>query len=188
MKLLVLEDDLRAYPSPEAAMIPEFKALIRRDRGSPGDSQGKKKQKAAREFAYIYHICSHESPYRSYEGEYREEKVRTDVFHDMPEWRADKDVKAAKDKYEELTDTELTMLLKGATSAVNKLRGYFETVDFTALDEQGRPIYTAKDVVSNLSNLGKVVEGLERLKEQVEKEELGNSANRKGVEVNRFSE
>jgi hypothetical protein len=188
MKLLVIEDDLRAYPAPEVAGVEEFKELVKRDRGSPGDSQGRKKQRAARELAYIYHMVSPDSPYRVYDADLREELICRDLFHDYPEWRLDDVVTAAMEKYKELKQTELSLLLVGATAAVNKLRSYFETVNFTDIDENGRPVYSAKDVVSNLSNLGKVVEGLQNLKEQVEKEELGNSANRKGVTTNKYSE
>jgi len=188
MDLLRVEDDLRAYPSPEIANIPEFKELIRRDRGSPGDSQGRMKQRAAREFAYIYHVASHQSPYRVYDGDLREEEVRKDIFHDMPEWKPDSILEAALAKYRALTETELTKLLSGAVSAVNKLRDYFEKVNFTDVDADGRPIYNAKDVVSNLANLGKVVEGLQKLKEQVEKDELGSAQNRRGVDTNKYSE
>lgn len=188
MDLLRVEDNLRAYPVPEMAMIPEFKKIIRRDKGSPGDSQGQKKQRAAREFAYIFHTCSHKSPYRVYEGDFRRQKVKEDIFHDMPDWKQDEFVRAAEDRFRELSETELVKLLQGAISAVNKLRGYFQSVNFTDVDEQGRPIYTAKDVVSNLANLGKVVEGLQKLKEQVDKEETGEIQNRAGVKTNTFSE
>jgi len=188
MQLLKLEDDLRAYPAPEVADIPEFRALVKRDKGSPGDSQGRKKQRAARELAYIYHMSSYESPYRVYEEDLRRDLLQKDVFHDMPEWKEDKLVREALSKYEELSQSEMTLLLGAAISAVNKLKSYFNGINFADVDEQGRPLHTAKDVVSNLANLGKVVEGVQKLKEQVEKDQLGSNTNRRSVKTNKFSE
>lgn len=43
-------------------LIPEFAALIKADRGSPGDYRGDKKRKAIRQFTYIYYMLSYSSP------------------------------------------------------------------------------------------------------------------------------
>lgn len=40
----------------EILTVPEFKEILRRDKGSEGDSDGRKKYKAFKEFAYIYHM------------------------------------------------------------------------------------------------------------------------------------
>jgi hypothetical protein len=188
MQLLVIDNDLRAYPAPEIANIAEFKALIRRDKGSPGDSGGKLKQRASRELAYIFHMVDHGSPYRIYIDDLREIEVKKDLFRDYPAWEEDQVVRDAMAKYRQLRDTEMILLLKAATSAVNRLKDYFDNVSFTTIDDEGRPLHSAKDVVSNLANLGKVVEGLQKLREQVEKDELGTNANRRGVETNPYNE
>ena len=188
MELLVISDDLRAYPRPEFANVDEFKKLIRRDRGSPGDSGGKKKQRASMELAYIFHLVDPGSPYRVYEESLRAEKVKGDLFKDYPDWEPDPILEAALAKYCDLKRTPTTELLKAAMSAVNKLTDYFDKLDFTLTDDNGRPIYNAKDVVSNLSNLGKVVEGLQKLREQVEREESQGTVNRKSVKTSKYSE
>ena len=38
------------------------------------------------------------------------------------------------------------------------------------MDDNGKPIFHAKDLIANLSNMGKVVDGLSRLEEIVKKE------------------
>ena len=79
-------------------------------------------------------------------------------------------------------------MLKAARSAVNKLKNYFEIVDLTAIDDNGRPVYQAKDLVANLSKMADVVAGLSKLEEQVKKDEQSKSPNRGGVVVNKYSQ
>ena len=55
------------------------------------------------------------------------------------------------------------------------------------MDDNGKPIFHAKDLINNLDKMGKVVEGLNRLEELVRKEEQANNSNRGGVEVNKYS-
>lgn len=188
MQLLLLDDNLRAYPAPEAVHIREFRALIRRDRGGTGDTQGRKKVRAVRELTYIYHCISHQSPYANTHFEYREEKVRQNIFGEASTWQPDVIVIDAMQKYEELISTPSVELLKAGTRASQKLIVYFDEVDLTELDDKGRPIYSSRDLVMNLSNLGKVVEGLLKLQEQVEKDLMGEHKNRKSVRTNEFSE
>lgn len=188
MELLIIEDDLRAYPHPALANIEEFKTLIRRDRGSPGDSQGRKKQRAARELAYIYHMEHYESSYAGYAEDLRHEQLLKDLFHDDPDWEPDEVVEAARDKFVELSMTPLKRLLRSAIATVRKLEKYFDSVDFTEMDEKGRLIYDAKDVIGNISNLGKLVDGVKKLEEQVEKDEMGSNKNRRNVQTNEYSE
>tara|TARA_R110000823_G_scaffold71222_3_gene164201 strand:- start:1031 stop:1204 length:174 start_codon:yes stop_codon:yes gene_type:complete len=55
------------------------------------------------------------------------------------------------------------------------------------MDDNGKPIFHAKDLIANLSNMGKVVDGLSRLEEIVKKEEQAANTNRGGIEVNKYS-
>ena len=71
--------------------------------------------------------------------------------------------------------------------SVVKLEKYFRDIDLTLLDDNGKPIYTAKDLITNLSNMGKVIDGLSRLEEIVKKEEQASNTNRGGIEVNKYS-
>ena len=55
------------------------------------------------------------------------------------------------------------------------------------MDDNGRPIFHAKDLVANLSKMGDVISGLSKLEEIVKKEEQIASNNRGGVVVNKYS-
>jgi hypothetical protein len=91
-------------------------------------------------------------------------------------------------KYRELADTHAIKLLKSARSAVNKLEQYFKDIDLTVMDENGKLVYQAKDLVANLSKIGEVIEGLDRLEELVQKQQAKDNPNRAGVKTNKYSE
>ena len=90
-------------------------------------------------------------------------------------------------KYEKLIETSAVKLLKAANESVVKLEKYFRDVDLTLVDDNGRPIFHAKDLINNLEKMGKVVDGLTRLEEIVKKEEQASNTNRGGIEVNKYS-
>ena len=56
------------------------------------------------------------------------------------------------------------------------------------MDDNGRLMFSAKDLVANLSKMGSVIEGLSKLEEQVRKEEQVINANRGGVITNKYSQ
>ncbi len=55
------------------------------------------------------------------------------------------------------------------------------------LDDNGKPIYHAKDLVRNLSNMGKVGSSLDELEELVKKQKQRENPNRGGVTTNKYS-
>ena len=79
-------------------------------------------------------------------------------------------------------------MLKAGRSSVNKLEKYFKDIDLTAMDDNGKLLYQAKDLLSNLSKIGEVIEGLDRLEELVQKQQAKDNPNRAGVKTNKYSE
>tara|TARA_R100000322_G_scaffold152954_1_gene111047 strand:+ start:42 stop:545 length:504 start_codon:yes stop_codon:yes gene_type:complete len=167
MELLTVSNDT-VIASPYVLTIKEFEKI------------------SVKELSYVYHMCDHNSPFAVYEEQERSEHVINSIF--KKKWSPDTKVKAACDKYLELKETHAIKLLKAARSAVNKLRKYFEVVDLTDIDDNGRPIYNAKDLVANLSKMADVVSGISKLEELVKKEQQTLSANRGGVVVNKYSQ
>lgn len=187
VKPLLTERNHMAYPSDYARTIQAFKDLITRDRGSKDDSQGRKKYQAAREFAYIYFMEDPSSPYYSLPKEEKKAKIISQVFPE--EWEPDDKVKKAQEVYRNSVESISVRLLRSAYKSIHELRDYFETVDLQERDDNGKPIHKAKDVIKSLSDLGSVVEGLEKLEERVkaEKKDKDNQI-RGGVELNPFNE
>jgi|TARA_R110000744_G_scaffold8270_2_gene27730 hypothetical protein len=169
-----LRDDLihivdgKAIPSAYALTILEFQGL------------------KATELGYVYFMVDHRSPFAVYEWSQREIEVKESIYGGK-NWSPSIKVAEACRKYEILIETSAVRLLKAATDSVVKLEKYLRTIDLTDLDDRGKPIYTAKDLIGNLEKMGKVVEGLSKLEDIVKKEEQTNNPNRGGVEVNKYS-
>ena len=157
-----------AIPSPYTLTILEFKELD------------------TKELAYVFFMCDHKSPFAVYGVEQRHEEVKLSVYG-KSKWTASSKVNTACDKYRKLKETSAVKLLKAARHSIVKLERYFDTVDLTLLDDNGKPIYHAKDLVANLSKMGDVVDGLIKLEDQVKKQEQVNTNARGGVVVNKYS-
>ena len=166
MDLLTISDN-KVIPSVYTLMIPEFDAL------------------SIKELAYVYYMCDHRSPFVAYDGERRKEEIIKSVF--KKKYKISSKIKAACDKYKELTETSAVKLLKAARASVTKLEKYFRDIDLTMIDDNGRLMFSAKDLVQNLSKMGDVINGLSKLEEQVKKEEQVSNANRGGVITNKYS-
>jgi len=103
LKLFKIEGDMLVLDKDEIRLISEFRTILERDKGSKGDTQGRKKFRAFSEFAYIYHkkdILSIPNK----EG-YNKDKTHTFAIKEsrLPEdWKIDKQIQEAIDKYKEL--------------------------------------------------------------------------------------
>jgi len=165
---------------PSRLIIPEFNALWRRDKN-------KDKLRATKEISYIVFMydLSVDNPYRGYLEIERDLVLRRDFFPDG-KWEPDELVQKAIKKFRELSETTNTRLLASARSAAEKLATYFEEVDFKQLDSQGKPVYSARELASNLAAVGNIVKSLTFLEEQVRKESLDNTVARGGSDIGMY--
>ena len=166
---LIYISDGAALPSPYSLTITEFKGLD------------------TKELAFVYFMVDHKSPFSVYEWEQRTIEVKNSIFDGKTKWTPSPKVLAACDKYEKLIETSAVRLLKAARESIVKLEKYFRNIDLHLMDDNGKPIFHAKDLIANVSNMGKVVDGLTRLEDIVKKEEQAANTNRGGVEVNKYS-
>ena len=166
---LIHIDDNKAVPSSYALSILEFKDL------------------SSLELSFVYFTIDHRSPFSIYEWDQRVIEIKNSIFGEKKKWKPSTKVLTACDKYEQLIETSAVRLLKAAKSSIVKLEKYFRDIDLHLMDDHGKPIFHAKDLIANLSNMGKVVDGLSRLEEIVKKEEQAANTNRGGIEVNKYS-
>lgn len=152
-------------PSTYALTINEFKSLKGQELGA------------------VYFYADHRSPYAVYEEEERGNRISQDL-----KVKFTPKVRGAVDKYIELSETSAIKLLKSARTSVTKLEKYFRTIDLQLIDDNGKPIYHAKDLIANLSNMSKVVNGLDDLEEIVRRHEQKDNPNRGGVVTNKYSQ
>ena len=166
---LIHIDSGKAIPSAYSTTILEFKGL------------------SALELSFVYFMVDHRSPFSIYEWDQRSIEVINSIFGEKKKWVPSAKVLAACTKYEQLIETSAVRLLKAARTSIVKLEKYFRDIDLHLMDDHGKPIFHAKDLIANLSNMGKVVDGLSRLEEIVKKEEQAANSNRGGIEVNKYS-
>ena len=165
MKDLIIADGNIVIPSPYALTISEFKNL------------------KVEELSAVYFFGDHRSPYGAYEEGDRWEQIKN-----ILKVSVNPKIKAALLKYNELSETSAVKLLKAARTSVTQLEKYFKEVDLTLVDDNGKPIFHAKDLISNLSNMAKVVQGLDDLEELVKKQQQKDNPNRGGVITNKYSQ
>jgi hypothetical protein len=165
MRDLITVSNKVVVPSTYALTINEFKGL-----------KGK-------ELSAVYFYADHRSPFAVYEEDERMSKISQDL-----KIKFTTKIKSAIDKYIELSETSAIKLLKSARMSVTKLEKYFQTIDLQLIDDNGKPIYHAKDLIANLSNMSKVINGLEELEELVQKHEQKDNPNRGGVVTNKYSQ
>jgi hypothetical protein len=180
MKLFEIDGDFNVILNKvELLLVPEFKKVIRSDRGGrfKGDNDGRKKYKATAIFKFIFLYCDIRSPYKEYEDIDKFQKALKDTrLHD--DEVKDSDVKAAIAKYKELSESRMQKLLKSAYDACDKLREFYDNLDLDERDENSRLVYKPNDLITGISKLGETVKGLRELETQV-MEEL--ETNGKGV-------
>jgi len=165
MRDLITVSNNVVVPSAYALTIQEFKGLKSQELGA------------------VYFYTDHRSPYAVYDESERVEKISQDL-----KVKFTPKVRGAIDKYKELSETSAIKLLKAARNSVTKLERYFDTINLNVLDDHGKPIYHAKDLIANLSNMSKVVNGLEELEAIVKKHEQKENPNRGGVVTNKYSQ
>lgn len=172
---MALQDDLlhvvdgKVVPSAFAMTMQEFKDL------------------SIEELSYVYFMGDHRSPFATYDWNARMDEVKISIFGEDSTWEPSAKVLTAGKRYEELLENSSIRLLKAARESVHKLEAYFRSVDLMMLDDRGKPIFKAGELVGTLEKMGKVVDGLTRLEDIVKKEEQANNPNRGGVEVNKYS-
>lgn len=173
---------------PEILLVPEFNELmtLKFNSGEPGDKDGRKRLRAFKAFTYIYLMCDWKSPFS--EQSEKERHLAALESSGLAEKDLElEEIKTCAKKYLELQDTRITKLLKSAYRAADELRLYFTLVDLQERDaETGKPIFAAKDLMSNLGALAKTVDSLQVLEELVKKEQEKEKGTRGGHEKGMF--
>lgn len=169
--------------TPEILLIKEFKDLLSPDRNKcKEDPSGSMGLRAFREFTYIWLAICWKSIYSEYDEQERHlESLKdanlTEEEFNNPEFRA------ACRKFKQIQESNLSIkMLKAAQETVNKFIEYFNSVDPLERDEMtGKPVYKVKDIMAELSSLGKVHDELIDLESRVKKEMAEKSTIRGGA-------
>lgn len=158
-------------------MVPAFNAILKADKGSPGDSEGRKKLKARKQLGYIYFMEDFKSPIYGYEDSERHAEALRYVGLDAAETELDL-VREALREYSKMQMGQARSLrtLKAAKKGLDALDNYLENVDFDARDKQGKLVNSPKEYVNNLQNLNKAYDELTKFEKRVYEELKDSSA------------
>lgn len=148
---------------PELFLIKEFKTLLDRD-DSPN------KSKAFREFTYIFLMIDWASPYADYTDLERHEEAMNESKLTRAEFD-DVLFREACKKYQDIQNKDIKMqAVQSAQFLVHRVIDYFDNiVDFNERLESGAPIYKVKDVMTEITNLSKMLDELDELKSRIKK-------------------
>ena len=175
MNLNVFEYDQRTgtviLNSADLVLIDEFRTIIKRD-----------KDRADREFTYIYLAIDWKSPYNGYSEQERHEAALQDA-HITEEEFNDPLFRAACRKYRALQESNrYVRLLKSAELVTDKIIDYFNNVDLEERDEQtGKYVNKVADIQKAMENASKQIETLKMIESLVKKEIAEQSQIRAGA-------
>ena len=175
MNLNVFDYDQRTgaviLNSADLALIDEFRTIIKRD-----------KDRADREFTYIYLAIDWKSPYNGYSEQERHEAALQDAHITEEEWN-DSSFRAACRKYRALQESNrYVRLLKSAELVTDKIIDYFNNVDLEERDEQtGKYVNKVADIQKAMENAAKQIETLKMIESLVKKEITEQSQIRAGA-------
>ena len=146
--------------SADLALIDEFKTIIKRD-----------KERADREFTYIYLAIDWKSPYSNYSEQERHEAALKDAHITEEEWN-DPLFRAACRKYRALQESNrYVRLLQSAELVTDKIIDYFNNINLEERDEDtGKYINKVSDVQKAMENAAKQIETLKMIESLVKKE------------------
>jgi len=169
MKKLFDIQEGKVVLNPTTLWIPEFKIIWDRDKK-------KNKDRAIAEISYIVFMYSFQSPYLAYSESERESRIIKDFLKGFENWEPDKIVKAAVKKYNELQDSVSLKLLRSTRIALEKIEEYF----------RGASKEEINTIVKNSKELGNLVQSLDKLERQVQKEQLDSGSIRGNSEIGLF--
>ena len=176
---LFREENFNVVIDPELKLIPEFQALVKRDRTVGKDH-------ATKELAYVYFVADHKSPYSIYPEDERAIRVATELKLG-DKYVPDAKVLTAIAKYRSLMHTptvkSLVAIREGLLTSsrlIDTLRKRIESsLDDQDLEDIDPIVRHVTRMLEISEKLPKAIENIQALEEKVRKDE-SNDARIKG--------
>lgn len=168
--------------------VREFAALMELERNkTKNDRTGKKRERAFKEFKYMYLFIDGQSPYFQFPEQDRHAEALLDSGL-TPEEFNDPIFRDACRKYDSLQNSSLEVrLLKAAMNAVENQIQYLENVDLSERDPAtGKPVFKSKDLIIEIKGCKDIITSLRDLELQVKKGENSETKLRGDVEQGLF--
>lgn len=179
MKLFKLEG-YNLTISEEAYMLKPFRDIWKRDKS-------KGKELALQELAYIYFMEDSRSDYQVYiDKEERSNQIK--LGEGMKDtWKPDKLVQEAQVFYSSFK-SESALLLEDIRIAITKLREFIKTIDLSATDDKGKPIYTLNTYTATIKQIPELITSLDEAERTIAKEIVSSDKVRGSVEKAMFED
>ena len=161
-------------------LIKEFKTLWDKDRNKcKEDKTGNERLRAFKEFTYIYLMLDFKSPYYKYLEQEKHEAAMSDSGLTDDNLKNPEFIDAYNKYQEILYSDPILSLIKTAYRTLYKTQVFLDSIDFTEIDDMGKPLYKPKDVMLDISTIGKMREALNELEEK-HKNSLSADSNVRG--------
>lgn len=177
MNLLTLNDQNEVQINqPWIVLVPELRALFKTKAASYQYSV-QKNPRGHKLLKYVYFMLDFSSPLRDWnEQDRKKEALR---YCDLTTEDVDKnpELKEAM-KYYEFLQVECCRPLKtyrATLKAMESMDSYLEKVDFTAVDKQGKLLYTPSQYVDTMTKINKAYDEMAKLKQRVNTELTENA-------------
>lgn len=166
--------------------IPQFRRLLARDKGGPGDGSGKYKKQATREFTYMFHYLDFHSPLENYPKAKRKQMALEFADLKGKENSVDNDpeLQDAIEMYQELLENSSTSLqtLRAMKNARAAMDNYLNSVNFNERGDKGVLVHSVKQVQDNIIGMPKAQAALDEMEDKVRQEMLDTFEMRGGAE------
>jgi len=162
--------------SEEAYLLSPFRAIWDKDKT-------KGKDKALNELAYVFYMEDFRSDFSDIiDDDERAKEILTNLK--LPDkWEETKEVKEARQFYDKMINNILSLrFLRDAKSAVDKMRVYFQGIDFNQKDSRGKLIYDPDKLSRTLEKSGNILENIYKLEKMV-KNEIETRNDTKGKKI-----
>ena len=166
-------------------LIREFKALLENGRNkTETDKTGEIKERAQKEFAFMFLYLDWESPYFKYSEEDRQQAAFDDSELTEEQMTDSLFIEACQ-KYNELQDKiQELRLLKGCLLTIENIIYYLEHVDVNERNpNDGKPIYKTKDVIMEIKNARELIKTVRDLEKEVKEGASDESSVRGNLEL-----
>lgn len=179
----VNQDNTVEY-DPSLKNIEVFKTVIINARKNPKGGlydAGKTARIANEKLSYAYLMSSpHSMFFYTYNDlQEREEKVLRALG--VKDWQPDKYDKEAIEFLEtELNDLIAFRLFRKALKAAYATEEYFDNIDYTEKDAKGNLVYSPRETVGMLKDIGDVIDGIEEMQKRYRREMVAQKKKFKG--------
>lgn len=166
------------------SMIPEFKRLLTKDKGGPGDGSGKYKKHATRQFTYIFLRYDFRSPLENYNDEEREIESMRMAELTPGQVQADGDLWDAIRMYQQLLDkcSPTLKTYRDLKDSVDDLTEYIKEMNLRERTAMGAKVHSPKDKQEAINGMPKTMETLTKLELAV-KQEMNEDGGMRGDAV-----